>query len=131
MDPRKRLAETPRRHKLVPTDVDRAFRQGLLMAAGTVSPKVRWQIDKALRNGPSRGGYAEAARHFGGDLMERLLPTAPIIDTLEVAMPGFKRWLEFTGFADCRHMIAAFLAWAEVRHPFEGAGAVLASTAKH
>jgi hypothetical protein len=131
MDPRKRLAETPRPHKPVPAKVDRAFRQGLLDAAGTVSPKVRWHIDKALRNGPSRGGYPEAQAHFGGDLIEKLLPTAPIIDTLEVAMPGFKRWLEFTGFADCKHMIAAFLAWAEVRHPFEGGRAVLAATAKH
>lgn len=125
MDPRKRLAETPRPHKLVPAEVDRAFREGLLKAAATVSPKVRWQFDKALRNGPSRGGYPEAAAYFGGDLIEKLVPTAPIIDMLEVAMPGFKRWLEFTGFADCKHMIRAFLAWAEARHAFEGGRDVL------
>ena len=125
IDPRKNLAETPRQHKMVPAQVDRDFREGLLQAAATVSPKVRWAMDNALRNGPSRGGYPEAAKYFGGDLIEKLLPTAPIVDTLEVAMPGFKHWLAFTGFADCKWMIKAFLAWAEARHKFEGAVAVL------
>ncbi len=122
----RRLAMNGRRLKVVPRETDAYYRQGLLKAAATVSPKIVRQIETALRIGPDRGGFPECQRVFGTDFVQRLLPpTAPIVDMLEVAMPGFKTWLAYTGFADCKWMVKAFLAWAEVRHTFEGAAEVL------
>lgn len=122
----KRVLEAPRRIKAIPREVDQRYRDGLRKAARTVSRKVLWHVDNALKNGPCHGGFPEAQRYFGSDFVQRLLPpTAPIVDMLEVAMPGFKHWLLYTGFADCKWMIKAFVAWAEVRHTFEGAAEVL------
>lgn len=112
----------------VPIEVDRRFRQGLWAAASKAGPKVAWFIHRSLRDGPSLKGAAETMEYFGSRLDEVMTLTAPIVDTLEVAMPGFKRWLEITGFGNDKTMFKGFVKWAENREKFTGAGDILEST---
>lgn len=104
----------------VPIAVDRRYRQGLWRAAGTV-PKAAWYIQRSLRNGPSKYGAQETTRHYGNQMDAVMHLTAPIVDTLEVAMPGFKRWLEVTGFGNDLTMFKGFVKWAEAKPLFTGA----------
>lgn len=98
-------------------DVDQRFRNALghaaLKDAGKTARKL---IARALTAGPSRGGAVEAMRHFGPALQVNLVLTAEIIDGLEIAVPGFKKWLELTGFANDLTMIKGFVAWAEFKN---------------
>lgn len=112
----------------VPVAVDRRYRQGLWAAASKAGPRVAWYIHRSLRDGPSRQGAAETMAYFGERMKEVMVLTAPIVDTLEVAMPGFKRWLEVTGFGNDKTMFKGFVKWAENREKFTGAGDILEST---
>lgn len=104
-------------------DVDQTFRKMLREAvAQDGGQTARWYIIRALDQGPSRGGAMEAMRHFGDGLNVKLALTAEIIDGLEIAKPGFKKWLELTGFANDVTMIKGFVAWAEANN---GRGRVL------
>ena len=47
----------------------------------------------ALRNGPSRGGYAESAKYFGQEFDLVLKLTVPIVEACEVSLPQFGQWL--------------------------------------
>lgn len=95
-------------------DVDRRFRAALLEAARLHGGRhARFHIGNALEHGPSRGGVAESVRYFGKELQVKLLLTAMIVDGLEITVPGFKRWLELTGFGNDKTMIKGFVAWAE------------------
>lgn len=101
----------------IPTHVDRAFRRGLSeLVAVNGGYSARWHIRKALEKGPSRGGYAEAARYFGNEFQAKLLLTVPIVEACEVSMPGFGKWLNDTGFGNDKTMIKGFVAWAEHAH---------------
>lgn len=119
-------AATGTRH--IPTSVDRRYRQGLWAAAAKAGPKVRWHIHHALRDGPSYRGAAETMEYFGARMQEVMVLTAPIVDTLEVAMPGFKAWLEISGFGNDKTMFKGFVKWAEHREKFTGAGDILEAT---
>jgi hypothetical protein len=123
-----KLAQRGVKHVAIPTHVDKRFRDGLKAAAATVSVKVGWAIRTALDEGPRPGGAKEAIAYFGAELDLKLKLTAPIIDLLEVSMPGFKRWLVATRFADDRHMIAAFVQWAETSPLFGSTEGVLGAT---
>lgn len=95
-------------------DIDERYRRALLEGARSQGGKsAAWHIGNALDNGPDRKGAAEAIRYFGNDLETKLAMTAPIIDGLEVTIPGFKKWLELTGYGNDRRMIQGFVAWAE------------------
>lgn len=95
-------------------DVDahyrKALREGVSSHGGE---KARYHILLALENGPSRGGYAESAAFFGAEWDIKLKLTAPVVDGMEVSVPGFKRWLEVTGFGNDLRMIRGFVCWAE------------------
>jgi hypothetical protein len=97
-------------------DIDARFRNALGQAAVSDANKTaRWYIHRALNNGPSRGGVRETMAHFGHELNVKLALTAEIVDGLEISMPGFKKWLELTGFGNDLNMIKGFVAWAEYR----------------
>lgn len=104
----------------IPADVDRRYRQGLWRAAATTK-KAACYIHRALRNGPSRQGAQETISHYGDNLNAMMHLTAPLVDTLEVAMPGFKQWLAVTGFANDLTMFKGFVKWAEAKPMFTGA----------
>lgn len=106
-------------------DVDLRFRSALSEAAAVDAGRsARWLISKALSNGPSRGGVRETMNHFGAELNVKLALTAEIVDGLEISVPGFKKWLELTGFANDLTMIKGFVLWAEYKN---GQGRVISS----
>jgi hypothetical protein len=94
-------------------EVDDKFRRGLLEAARHAGATARFHIANALSNGPSPRGAAEAMEYFGAELDLKLKLTAGVVDGLEVSLPGFKKWLELTGFGNDKTMIRGFVAWAE------------------
>lgn len=109
--------------RFIRQDVDARFRRALIEAvAQDGGPKGRRYIAQALEKGPSRGGKAETELYFGGELPIRLAITAQIVDGIEISVPGFKKWLELTGFGNDKTMIKGFVAWAEHK---EGKGRVI------
>ena len=94
-------------------DVDRHFREALRNAATRAPAVARFHIRAALENGPSRGGGAEAMAFFGSEIDVKLKLTAPLIDGIEINAPGFKKWLQATGFGNDLRMIRGFVDWAE------------------
>jgi hypothetical protein len=94
-------------------EIDEKYRRGLMEAARHAGATARFQIANALSNGPSSRGTAEAIEYFGAELDLKLKLTAGVVDGLEVSLPGFKKWLEFTGFGNDKTMIRGFVAWAE------------------
>ncbi len=94
--------------------VDQRYRDGLMALAKENGGRTAiWHILNSLTNGPSRGGYAEAAKYFGSEFDTKLKLTAPIVEACEVSMPGFAHWLVATGFGNDKSMIKGFVAWAE------------------
>lgn len=99
------------------SDVDRRYRKALYEAVSQDgNAQARWLIRNALDNGPSRGGAAESIRYFGDGLDANLKLTGMIVDGIEISVPGFKKWLELTGFGNDKTMIRGFVAWAEHKH---------------
>jgi len=95
-------------------EVDTKFRRALReFVAQDGNATAWWLISNALSNGPSRGGVQETISYFGDELDAKLKLTAQIIDGLEISLPGFKKWLELTGFGNDKTMIGGFVAWAE------------------
>lgn len=105
----------------IPIEVDRKYRKALLEAAAK-APRARRYFLQAFEAGPDREGVQGAIRYFGKDLDLYLKVTAQMVDNLEVAMPGFKRWLEVTGFGNDKNFIKGFIRWivpengAQVEH---------------
>lgn len=98
-------------------DIDLRFRNALREACAQDGGKTaRWYIVRALDHGPSRGGVRETMSYFGVELNIKLALTAEIVDGIEISVPGFKKWLELTGFANDLTMIKGFIAWAEYRN---------------
>jgi hypothetical protein len=108
----------------IPIEADRRYRQGLWRASAT-NIKAAWFIHRALRNGPSSRGAAETMAYYGKEMQTVMNLTAPLVDTLEVAMPGFKQWLCATGFGNDLTMFKGFVRWAEARPMFAAAGDIL------
>jgi hypothetical protein len=100
--------------RAIPIDIDRKYRKALLEAAAK-APRALFHFRNALDAGPDRDGAQGAIRYFGNelDLNLKLKLTAQMVDNLEVAMPGFKRWLQVTGFGNDKTMIKGFVKWAE------------------
>lgn len=100
--------------RFIRADVDARFRKMLTEAvAQDGNPSARFHIGNALEKGPSRGGVQESIAYFGKEIDVKLAITAGIVDALEITMPGFKRWLQLTGFGNDKTMIRGFVAWAE------------------
>lgn len=99
------------------SDIDARFRRALGEAAMADANKpARYYIHRALDKGPRPGGAREAMQHFGNELNVKLALTAEIVDGLEISVPGFKKWLELTGFGNDLTMIKGFVAWAEYKN---------------
>lgn len=96
----------------IPIEIDRKYRKALLEAAAK-APRALFHFRNALDAGPDREGAQGAIRYFGNQLDLNLKLTAQMVDNLEVAMPGFKRWLQVTGFGNDKTMIKGFVKWAE------------------
>jgi hypothetical protein len=95
-------------------EVDAKFRKALLEAVRTLGgATAAFHIRNALDNGPRPGGALEAMKYFGAELDVKLALTAQIVDALEISVPGFKKWLNLTGFGNDKTMIKGFVAWAE------------------
>ena len=110
--------------RFIRQDVDSKFRRALSEAVAQDGGRsARFHIRNALENGPSRGGANEALRYFGKELWIKLALTAQIVDGIEISVPGFKKWLQLTGFGNDKTMIRGFVAWAEHK---EGKGRVIA-----
>jgi hypothetical protein len=108
-------------------DVDEKFRKVLYEAMSRqANAAASFHIRNALANGPSRGGVDESIKYFGADLNIKLALTAEIVDALEISAPGFKKWLELTGFANDKTMIRGFVEWAEFKN---GRGKVMTNLA--
>jgi hypothetical protein len=108
-------------------DVDEKFRKVLTEAVNREANfRARFHISNALHNGPSRGGVDESITFFGDELSVKLALTAEIVDALEISVPGFKKWLELTGFANDKTMIRGFVEWAEFKN---GRGKVMTNLA--
>lgn len=58
---------------------------------------------------PGGAGPSEALRFFGQDLGEVQLAIAPAILALDEMLPGFRAWLDASGYGDDRYMITALL----------------------
>ena len=109
-------------------DVDEKFRKVLTEAAARQANfAARFHISNALHNGPSRGGAAESIKFFGAELDVKLHLTAEIVDALEISAPGFKKWLQLTGFGNDKTMIRGFVEWAEFKN---GRGRVITQLAE-
>lgn len=99
------------------SDIDARFRSALREGVARDGGKTaRYYILRSLDHGPSRNGAREAMAHFGAELNVKLALTAEIVDGMEIAVPGFKKWLELTGFANDQTMIKGFVAWAEFKN---------------
>jgi hypothetical protein len=95
-------------------DIDTMFRRALREAVARDGSRKAWRlIVQSLDNGPSSKGYIETVQYFGNELDAKLRITAQIVDGLEIAVPGFKKWLEVTGFGNDKTMTRGFVAWAE------------------
>jgi hypothetical protein len=137
MQPKKAVTDLPlgmnisafRQHGIshIRKDVDEKFRKILTEAAARqANAAARFHIRNALHNGPSRGGAAESIKFFGNELDVKLALTAEIVDALEISAPGFKKWLELTGFGNDKTMICGFVEWAEFKN---GRGKVMTNLA--
>ncbi len=97
-------------------DLDRKFRAALREAVAQDGGKsARYYVIRALEQGPARGGAIETINHIGSELQTKLALTAQIVDGMEIACNGFKKWLELTGFANDLTMVKGFVAWAEYK----------------
>lgn len=106
-------AFTQGKYRHIRSDVDGAYRRGLREGAASEAGSKGYRfIVQSLRNGPSRGGVGETVAFFGAALDLNLKLTAQIVDALEISMPGFKKWLELTGFGNDKTMVRGFVAWA-------------------
>lgn len=111
----------------IPADEDKAFRSFLLGA----SPwPVRIMLSDVLADGPMPDGAKKAAAYYKFELQNVLIKTVPVVDELEWFRPGFKRWLDATGFGNDRRVIAAFAHWSDMESRGEIRNA-LNTRAKH
>jgi len=97
-------------------DVDHRFRGALLAAVNEAGGlRARRLIGLALMAGPARDGVAASLLRFGSreKLQAVLVGTEMVITGLEMSCPGFKQWLDVTGFGNDPTMIEGFAAWAD------------------
>lgn len=95
-------------------DVDRLFRNRLVELARAASASIEYDVRTVLQRGPSKGGARAAQQKYGDDLHPLLLRTVPLVEYLERQQPGFKKWLELTGFGNDADMIRVFVEWANL-----------------
>jgi hypothetical protein len=62
---------------------------------------------------PHGGGSIEAMKFYGDNLTAVLLVIAPVITSLDEMIPGFRNWLETSGYGDDRYMLGTLFAIAD------------------
>lgn len=95
----------------IAAEEDKAFRTFLLVASPESVGKM---LREVLTAGPMPNGAQRASDYYGLDLHDVLLRTVAVVDEIEWLMPGFKKWLDATGFGNDYRMIAAFAKWADM-----------------
>lgn len=96
--------------------IDRTMRAALLAAAAAESASVHRDLMVVLARGP-RPDVAAILKRYGPELPAATAKIGPLVDRLEVALPGpvgFIRWCKVTGFGDDPLMFEVFLKWADV-----------------
>ena len=79
----------------------------LQILADALGPKIGRMMRLALSGGekPIGGGVAEAMKYFGDNLTVVLKLIAPAIEAIDDMLPGFRLWLDATGYGDDRFML--------------------------
>lgn len=72
-----------------------------------ISRKMRQAVEPPLPHG---GGPAATVKFFGKDLGVVLQMCGPAIAAIDEMVPGFRGWLETTGFIEDRLMLGALFA---------------------
>jgi hypothetical protein len=86
------------------------MRPELLIVAQAFGPKVFGLMRDALQGAEPRGGGIEETRKFFGENFEAACYVcAPVVVAIDNMVPGFKDWLEVTGYGDDRLMMVACL----------------------
>ncbi len=85
----------------------------LLMIAEAMTPQIRRNMEITLEGGrPRGGGPDELLRHFGKDHEAAMAVATPVAVALDGMIPGFKDWLNHSGFGDDKLMILTLLSIA-------------------
>jgi hypothetical protein len=84
-----------------------------LMNVPSASVKAKHLMRKALTDGPSKRGAAEAQAWYGDRLPAICKLLDPMIVALNNGIPGFSEWLERTGYGNDLTMIRALVAWTD------------------
>ena len=98
---------------------DEAFRRALM--AG-VPPQLRSKMHRALAAVPNPAkDLAHSRRYFGDrldEIAERVRPLISLIDLYlreSWKLPGFRDWLNLTGYANHYEMVKVFYEWAQMK----------------
>jgi len=82
----------------------------LMTVASAMGPRIESVMYDAVQDGkPRGGGCEETVRYFGDNLEAAHAICAPVVVALDGMIPGFKGWIEFTGFADDKLMMVALM----------------------
>jgi hypothetical protein len=92
---------------------DRRIRFALVHAATTAGMKAERLMRKALTDGPSKRGAAEAQAWYGDKLPAICKLLDPMIVALNNGIPGFSEWLDRTRYGNDLTMIRALVAWTD------------------
>jgi hypothetical protein len=92
---------------------DRRIRFALTHASKCAGAKAERLMRKALTDGPSKRGAAEAQAWYGDKLPAILRLLDPMIIALNNGIPGFSEWLDRTGYGNDCTMIRALVAWTD------------------
>jgi hypothetical protein len=86
------------------------MRPDLMTLAASFGPRIEGLMKEALQSGDPRGGGIEETRKFFGQNFEAACyVVAPVVVAIDNMVPGFKDWLEVTGYGDDRYMMVACL----------------------
>lgn len=102
----------------IPSEIDAYYRRSLSQMAAMIGPEIDAMVTKALADGPSRGGVAEAIAYFGPDAGTRIAAqTGRLVSYLEFCEHGVHKWLDASGFGNDLEFIKALMVWADKAEP--------------
>ena len=88
--------------------------QTLLAVSRSFGGDIEWTLRNALADGaPKSGDHREIDRHFGKDAQVIKAILDPFVDALDETIPGFKRWMMITGYANDKDFVLALLNWQQ------------------
>jgi hypothetical protein len=88
--------------------------QILLAVSRSFGGDIEWALRNALSDGaPKSGDYREVDRYFGKDAEIIAAILDPFMAALDEIIPGFKRWVMVSGYANDKDFILALLKWQQ------------------